>query len=67
MVGSIKRVVRDKGFGFILGKDGQEYFFHHTALMDSSIDTVIEGASVEFRETKGKNGKGPRAENVELR
>ncbi len=28
MNGTIKRLVTDKGFGFILAGDGNEYFFH---------------------------------------
>ncbi|PYV01868.1 MAG: hypothetical protein DMG26_12605, partial [Acidobacteria bacterium] len=30
MRGTIKRVVRDRGFGFIHADDGREIFFHHT-------------------------------------
>ncbi|WP_296154502.1 cold-shock protein [Ruminococcus sp.] len=28
MRGRIKRFIEDKGYGFITGEDGQDYFFH---------------------------------------
>ena len=31
MTGTIKRLVSDKGFGFIAAGDGTEYFFHQSA------------------------------------
>lgn len=31
MNGTIKRLVAEKGFGFILADDGHEYFFHNSA------------------------------------
>src|SRR5207253_1770125 len=35
--GTIKKLVSDRGFGFIAAEDGKEYFFHRTGL-DSSIN-----------------------------
>jgi CspA family cold shock protein len=35
--GTIKKVVSDRGFGFIAAEDGKEYFFHRNEL-DSSLD-----------------------------
>ena len=32
--GTIKRMVNDKGFGFVAAADGQEYFFHQSAVAD---------------------------------
>jgi CspA family cold shock protein len=65
MDGVIKRIVGDKGFGFIRSSDGREWFFHHSALpRDVRIDSLSEGQSVTFDE--GHGPKGPRAENVEL-
>ena len=31
MTGTIKRLVADKGFGFVATADGQEFFFHQSA------------------------------------
>lgn len=59
--GTIKKLVSDKGFGFIEG-EGEEVFFHSSALQDARFDDLREGQSVEF--TRGEGPKGPRAENV---
>ena len=37
MNGTISRVISDKGFGFIQGEDGQEYFMHRSAVRDASV------------------------------
>ena len=29
--GTVKRLVSDKGFGFVAAEDGSEYFFHQSA------------------------------------
>ena len=62
MSGTIKRLVREKGFGFIQATDGQEYFFHRTALQGNDFDTLREGQAVTF--DVEKSPKGPRATNV---
>lgn len=62
--GTIKRLVSDKGFGFILAEDGQEYFFHQSAYAQGSFSDLREGQAVTF--TKGQGPKGPRAETVKL-
>ena len=62
MSGTIKRLVSDKGFGFILADDGNEYFFHNSACTSTPFDSMREGESVTF--TIGQGPKGPRAENV---
>jgi cold shock CspA family protein len=32
MRGKIKRIIRERGFGFISAEDGREIFFHRSAL-----------------------------------
>ena len=59
--GTIKKLISDKGFGFIAG-DGAELFFHQSAVEGTSFDDLREGQAVEY--TKGEGPKGPRAENV---
>ena len=62
MTGTIKKLVADKGYGFILARDGQEYFFHSTAVADNGWSDLVEGQAVTF--VTGKGPKGPRAEQV---
>lgn len=62
--GTIKRLVSDKGFGFILADDGYEYFFHNSACNQIRFDDLQEGQSVVFE--RGQGPKGPRGENVRL-
>ena len=64
MNGTIKRLVSDKGFGFILAGDGAEYFFHSSACQQTAFDDLREGQAVTFE--KGQGPKGPRGENVKL-
>ena len=60
--GTVKRLVRDRGFGFIEGADGTELFFHRSALRTGGFDDLKEGQAVEFEVERGE--KGPRAANV---
>jgi cold shock protein len=62
MQGTIKRVVRDRGFGFIRSSDGQEVFFHRSSLQQMDFDGLKEGEAVEFEVERGE--KGLRASNV---
>ena len=56
--GTIKRIVRDRGFGFIRDDGGQEWFFHRSSV-EGSFDQLNEGQRVSFDEEP--SGKGPRA------
>jgi CspA family cold shock protein len=62
MQGTIKRVIRDRGFGFIRSADGQEIFFHRSSLQELNFDGLKEGENVEFDVERGE--KGPRAVSV---
>jgi CspA family cold shock protein len=64
MKGTVKRLVSDKGFGFIAAEDGNEYFFHQSACAGVSFRELREGQAVLF--DQGQGPKGPRAENVRL-
>jgi CspA family cold shock protein len=61
--GTIKTLTT-KGFGFIAGPDGKEYFFHQSACAGERFDSLREGQAVTF--DVGQGPKGPRAENVKL-
>jgi len=62
--GKIKKLVRDRGFGFISDTDGKEVFFHQTSLVETTFDALNEDQSVEFEVEK--SDKGPRAVNVRV-
>ena len=42
MNGTIKRLVSDKGFGFILADNGDESFFHGLACKETRLDDLRE-------------------------
>ena len=65
MTGTITKIVRDRGFGFIRDAEGQEYFFHQSAVRDMPFTDLTEGATVEFDAVNAP--KGPRAELVRLK
>ena len=61
--GTIKRVISERGFGFIADAEGKEYFFHKDGLSSSlDFDRLVGGESVEFVVESGP--KGARAVQV---
>ena len=60
--GRIKKLVRDRGFGFIADTDGREVFFHQTSLVEVTFNALNEDQEVEFDVEKSE--KGPRAINI---
>ena len=66
--GVIKKIVSDRGFGFIAGEEG-DVFFHHTSVTDVPFDDLQEGQAVSYtiEEDSGSRGqdKGPRAGSVQ--
>jgi len=67
MTGSIKRIVRDKGFGFITPDDGSEDVFFHRSRLAPRVpfEDLREGDQVVFQTRQGE--KGPQAFDVRLR
>ncbi len=67
MYGTIKKIVRDKGFGFVVPDDGSDdVFFHRSRLAPKVVfEDLREGEEVEFQVTKGD--KGPQAANLKGR
>jgi len=59
--GTIKKLVADRGFGFIEGERG-DLFFHHSSLEGTTIEALRVGQQVSYE--VGRGAKGPRAENV---
>ena len=60
MKGTVKFFNAGKGFGFIAGEDGKEYFVHKTALGEGV--TLNDNDAVEFDVEEGD--RGPKAVNV---
>lgn len=55
--GTIKKLVADKGFGFIAGSDrGKDLFFHVSALKEATFESLYEGQNVEFESEQGPKG-----------
>ena len=63
MTGTVKKVVVERGFGFIAAENGEEYFFHRTGV-DSSLtfEQLAAGDRVSF--DMERSDKGPRATHV---
>ncbi len=60
--GTVKRLMKERGFGFILAEDGREIFFHRSELQNVDFNELKEGDQLEFNVTKGD--KGPQASEV---
>ena len=55
--GTIKKIMTDKGFGFIEGPQGKDVFFHHSVVADDGFASLKKGQLVEF-ELADDDGKG---------
>ena len=67
--GVIKRIVADRGFGFISGDRGRgDIFFHHSSVANEGFDDLKEGQAIAYElegdEGGRQRGKGPRASSV---
>ena len=61
--GTIKRLVTDRGFGFISGSGRNEVFFHSTSVKEVTFEELSEGQVVDYdiEDEPPRRGKGPRA------
>jgi len=61
--GKVKRLVTDRGFGFV--ESGRtDLFFHHSEVKGTAFAELREGQIVDFDLSEGK--KGPCATSVRL-
>jgi len=61
--GKIKKILAEKGFGFIAGS-GDDLFFHHSELRGVAIEELSEGQNVQYEIGQGK--KGPCAVSIQV-
>ena len=62
--GKIKKLIADRGFGFVESDSGRDLVFHHSELQEVSIEELNEGQTLEYELVEGQ--KGPCAKNVRL-
>ena len=62
--GTIAKIVRDRGFGFIRGNDGKDVFFHRSGVVEMMFEDLDLGTTVDFEVEQ--SAKGARASNVRL-
>jgi CspA family cold shock protein len=53
--GKIKKIIADKGFGFI-STGREDLFFHHSELRGVQIEELAEGQEVVYEIGEGKKG-----------
>ena len=63
--GTIKKLIRDKGYGFIQSEEGKDLFFHESQLQGVDYSSLKEGQEVEFEAGTGRDGR-PAAAKVKL-
>ena len=55
--GTIRRLIRDRGFGFIQRAEGTDLFFHRSELQGVEFSMLSEGQEVEFEIGRGRGGR----------
>jgi CspA family cold shock protein len=55
--GTIKTLIRDKGYGFIQTEEGKELFFHRNQLQDVDYSSLEQGQEVEYEAGTGRDGR----------
>ncbi len=64
-MGTVKKLVHDKGYGFIQTQQGTDVFFHHSTVEARGFDRLSEGQQVEYQlDPSGGPGGKPRARSV---
>ncbi|MDP9281620.1 MAG: cold shock domain-containing protein [Chloroflexota bacterium] len=62
--GTIKRIVGDRGFGFITQTDGSEIFFHRSKVAGDGFDSLTEGQKVTYEKAMDPRRNKENAEQV---
>ena len=62
--GTIKKLVGDRGFGFIAQADGSEIFFHRSKVTADAFDSLTEGQRVSYEKAMDTRRNKENAEQV---
>jgi len=62
---TIRRLITDRGFGFIRTAEGKDLFFHRGEIEGVEFPSLREGQVVEFEMGRGRDGR-PQAVRVRL-
>ena len=62
MKGTVKWFNAEKGYGFITGEDGTDYFAHYSQIQSEGYKSLDNGQAVNFEVVNGE--KGPQATNI---
>ena len=55
--GTIRRLITDRGFGFIKTEQEEDLFFHRNELEGVEFASLSEGQEVEFETGQGRDGR----------
>jgi CspA family cold shock protein len=55
--GTIRKLVIDRGFGFIKTEQEEDAFFHRNELQGVEFSSLREGQEVEFEMGQGRDGR----------
>lgn len=62
--GTIKKLISDRGFGFIADENGGEVFFHKSQVASNGFDRLTEGQAVTFEKANDPRRNKEQAVNV---
>lgn len=63
-VAVVHRLFAERGYGFLITKEGREVYFHMNSLVNVPFENLLLGDTVRFSEELGD--EGPQASTVEL-
>ena len=55
--GTIRRLIANRGYGFIKVEQGEDLFFHRSDIEGVEFATLSEGQEVEFEIAQGRDGR----------
>jgi cold shock CspA family protein len=63
-LGTVTKIDRDEGFGFLEDAQGREFYFHRNSVLNDAFARLEVGTRVAFAEEMGE--KGPQASTVRI-